>query len=142
MTRPKSAKLKRLDSLKLLPKRRKNKSRGQGLGDSVGSSIILKKIVTIHPFPLYPIPSTKTKIPSKPKVFLFARLEARLALAVAFAAINFAVSAIFLDGRLKWQLGDSNTAVSAGQVQRRDIIHLARTPILEVVHILGKTSLN
>jgi hypothetical protein len=73
---------------------------------------------------------------------LFARLEARLALAVAFAAINFAVSAIFLDGRLKWQLGDSNTAVSAGQVQRRDIIHLARTPILEVVHILGKTSLN
>lgn len=68
-------------------------------------------------------------------VFFICTLEARLALAVALAAINLAVGAVFLDGRLKRQLGDSNTAISAGQVQRRDIIHLARTPILEVVHI-------
>jgi hypothetical protein len=87
------------------------------------------------------ITSNQNKNSSIARGIFVAWLEAWFALAIALAAINFAVSTIFLDGRLKRELCDSNTAISAGQVQRRDIVHLARTSVLEVVHN-GMTSMN
>ncbi|KKT68481.1 MAG: hypothetical protein UX09_C0060G0006 [Candidatus Uhrbacteria bacterium GW2011_GWE2_45_35] len=66
-------------------------------------------------------------------VFLFAHLKARLALAIALAAVNTAVGTIFFDGRLKRQFGNCSSAIGAGKVQSRDVDHLAWTSI-EVVH--------